>query len=157
MASRMFNPALFHLRTPLFAASLGVSAGLLVPQLLQSYKTRYALRLDSSPSSVSPKDWSFSQYQSDAHAPIIQPGGRLNGRAVRQMSAGSIIGRQSKVIVKSVLLTGLCRFDGRLRPICLQQAFGTAYRTAHSRCTDGRELRNSSCAVQKHAAICERH
>ncbi|KAK3710603.1 hypothetical protein LTR37_010230 [Vermiconidia calcicola] len=92
MASRLFNPGLFHNPTTLFAASFGVSAAIFGPQLLQSYRTRYALRLDSSPSSVSPKDWSFSQYQADARTPIVEKGGRLNGRAVRQLSAGSIIG-----------------------------------------------------------------
>ena len=97
MASRILNPSLFHLRTPLFAASLGVSTALFVPQLLQSYRARYAIRLDTSPSSVSPKDWSFRQYQTDAQTPIVENSGRLNARAVRQLSFGSIIGEHHKL------------------------------------------------------------
>lgn len=89
MASRLLNPNLFHLRTPLLLTTLGVSTGLFVHQ---HTSIRHALRLDSSPSAVSPKDWSFSQYQSDAQTPILTSGGRLNARAVRQMSAGSIFG-----------------------------------------------------------------
>lgn len=97
----MFTTRLFScgLRTPLFAAGLGVSSALVFAPLLQTY--RQPLRLDSSPSSASPKDWSFSQYASDARTPIVTPQGRFNARAVRQLSAGSIIGmlitRQSAV------------------------------------------------------------
>jgi hypothetical protein len=93
MASRLLNPTLFHLRTPLFAAGLGVSAAVFSSQLLQFHRQRYALRLDSSPSATSPKDWSFSQYQNEARNPIVDKSGGLNARAVRQMSAGSIIGK----------------------------------------------------------------
>lgn len=89
MASRLLNPNLFHLRTPLLLTTLGVSTGLL---LHQHTSLRHALRLDSSPSALSPKDWSFSQYQNDAQTPILNSGGRLNARAVRQMSMGSIFG-----------------------------------------------------------------
>ena len=89
MASRILNPTLFHLRTPLFAAGLGFSGALLLHQTFQS---RRLLRLDSGPSSLSPKDWSFSQYQHDARAPVIKENGKLNAKAVRQMSSGSIIG-----------------------------------------------------------------
>jgi hypothetical protein len=92
MASRIFNPNLFHIRTPLFAATLGVSTAVFGTHLLQTYKSRYALRLDTSPVSTSPKDWSFSQYQNEARTPIIERSGGLNARAVRQMSAGSVVG-----------------------------------------------------------------
>jgi hypothetical protein len=56
---------------------------------------RRAIQLDASPASsaTSPKDWSLNQYQRDARAPVVQSG-RLNARAVRQLSAGSIIGGQ---------------------------------------------------------------
>jgi hypothetical protein len=89
MAFRLLRPALFHLRTPLFAASLGFSGALLIHQTFQS---RRLLRLDSSSSPVSPKDWSVSQYQHDASTPVVQESGRLNPRAIRQISTGSILG-----------------------------------------------------------------
>ncbi|KAF2766757.1 hypothetical protein EJ03DRAFT_167907 [Teratosphaeria nubilosa] len=90
MASRLLQPSFCHgLRTPLFAASLGFSGALLLHQTFQS---RRLLRLDSSPTSVSPKDWSFAQYQNDARTPITKKSGGLNPRAVRQLSAGSVIG-----------------------------------------------------------------
>ena len=93
MASRIFfNPTAFASRTPFICASLGAGALVLAPPLLQAYRQRYAIRLDSSASGVSPKDWSFSQYQHDAQTPIVKQGGGLNARAVRQLSAGSIIG-----------------------------------------------------------------
>jgi len=90
MASRLLNPSLFHLRTPLFAAGLGVSSALLFHH--QHNRSARLLRLDSTPSTVSARDWSFSQYQHDARVPILKEDGRLNARAVRQISAGSIIG-----------------------------------------------------------------
>ncbi|KAK4569876.1 hypothetical protein LTR86_002845 [Recurvomyces mirabilis] len=91
MAFRFLQPSLFSLRTPLFAAGLGVSGALLVHQTFQS---RRLLRLDvaSGTGSVSPKDWSFSQYQNDASTPVVSQGGMLNPRAVRQLSMGSILG-----------------------------------------------------------------
>ena len=92
MASRTLNPSLFHLRTPLLFTTLGISSGLLLHQTLHTYQSKYAIRLDSSPSATSPKDWSFSQYQNEARNPIVSPSGGLNRSAVRQMSAGSIIG-----------------------------------------------------------------
>lgn len=92
MASRLFSSTLFNARVPLFALGLGASSGILIPQLLQTYQSRHALRLDSSSSSVSAKDWSFSQYQADAKAPIVKNDGKWNARAIRQMSTGSIIG-----------------------------------------------------------------
>jgi len=91
MASRLFfTPALFSLRTPLFAAGLGVSAALFAHS---QYRSTHLHRLDSSPLGyVSPKDWSFSQYQHDAKVPLVQSDGKLNARAVRQISTGSILG-----------------------------------------------------------------
>ncbi|KAK4501364.1 hypothetical protein PRZ48_007172 [Zasmidium cellare] len=88
----MFTTRLFNcgLRTPLFAAGLGVSSAIVFTPLLQSY--RQPIRLDSSPTNVSPKDWSFSQYATDARTPVVTSQGRFNTRAVRQLSAGSIIG-----------------------------------------------------------------
>ena len=89
MASRLLSPTLHALRTPLFVASFGASTTL----FLQAYRQRYAYRLDSSPVATSPKDWSFSQYQSEASTPIVNQRGGINARAVRQLSAGSIIGK----------------------------------------------------------------
>ncbi|KAF2087007.1 hypothetical protein K490DRAFT_14023, partial [Saccharata proteae CBS 121410] len=45
----------------------------------------------TSDSSVSPKDWSFSQYKRDAKAPVVS-NGRINSRVWRQASSGSILG-----------------------------------------------------------------
>ncbi|WPH00919.1 Hypothetical protein R9X50_00375300 [Acrodontium crateriforme] len=91
MASRLFfNPG--ALRLPLLATTVGASTCLLLPTLAQQYHHRNLLRLDSSPSSVSPKDWSFSSYQNDASAPVVNRNGGLNSRAVRQFSSGSIFG-----------------------------------------------------------------
>jgi hypothetical protein len=116
MASRLLNPTLFssHFRTPLFAAGLGISAAIFSSQLLHIHRQRYALRLDSSPSATSPKDWSFSQYQNEAQNPIVDKSGGLNGRAVRQMSAGSIIGNTTFTytvleVDKDGWLTRMCR------------------------------------------------
>lgn len=91
MASRLFNPSLFHLRAPPLLAGLGISTALLTHQLLAHRQSRW-LRLDSSPTPVSPKDWSFSQYTNDARTPVVEQSGRLNPRAIRQISAGSILG-----------------------------------------------------------------
>lgn len=89
MASRILNPSLFHLRTPLFAACLGASTLLIAPQLM---RMRRPILLDSGSTTVSPKDWSFSQYQSDARVPVVKKDGGFNARAIRQLSAGSIAG-----------------------------------------------------------------
>lgn len=91
MASRILNPSLFTLRPSLIAAGLAGSSLLLLPQI-NSYRRAHLYRLDSSPSAVSPKDWSFSQYQHDARTPVVDSKGGLNAKAVRQMSLGSIIG-----------------------------------------------------------------
>ncbi|KAK4548491.1 hypothetical protein LTR36_009401 [Oleoguttula mirabilis] len=89
MASRLLNPSAFHLRTPMMAAGLGFSGAIL---LHQTFRSRRLLRLDTAATSVGPKDWSFSQYQNDARTPVIKKDGKLNASAVRQLSAGSIIG-----------------------------------------------------------------
>lgn len=86
----MLASRLCGLRGPLLFAGTAFSSTLIFTPLIQSY--RNPIRLDSSPSSVSPKDWSFSQYQSEARTPIVNKQGGLNARAVRQLSAGSIIG-----------------------------------------------------------------
>ncbi|PSK56478.1 hypothetical protein B9Z65_6102 [Elsinoe australis] len=67
--------------------ALGASSLLLGPI---SYRRRTLL--DTSPSPVSAKDWSYSQYQRDAKVPIFGESGGLNPRAIRQISAGSILG-----------------------------------------------------------------
>ncbi|KAK5112679.1 hypothetical protein LTR85_011190 [Meristemomyces frigidus] len=89
MASRLLSPSMFTLRTPMMAAGLGFSSALL---LHQTFNSRRLLRLDTAATSVTPKDWSFSQYQHDARTPVIKKDGKLNANAVRQLSAGSIIG-----------------------------------------------------------------
>lgn len=94
MAFRPFTPALLHLRTPVFAASLGISGAVLLHQTFQSRKL---LRLDSAASPVSPRDWSFSQYQHDVRNSVVDNNGKLNPRAVRQLSAGSIFGTTTPI------------------------------------------------------------
>ncbi|RMX72712.1 hypothetical protein D0869_14336 [Hortaea werneckii] len=49
------------------------------------------VRLDSGPSSVSPKDWSFSQYQQDARTPVVNEKGGLNPRAPLTLLIGLLI------------------------------------------------------------------
>ncbi len=96
MASRLFSPLLsgsasFH--RPLLTTSLCLSGAIFGgAALLQAHRSRYAYRLDASPSSTSAKDWSFSQYQNEANVPVVKSGGGLNARAVRQLSAGSVFG-----------------------------------------------------------------
>lgn len=80
---------MFHLRTPMMAAGLGISSAVL---LHQTFRSRRLLRLDTAATTVGPKDWSFSQYQHDARTPVVKKDGTLNANAVRQLSAGSIIG-----------------------------------------------------------------
>lgn len=96
MASTLLRPTLPTLSSPLLLTTLGVSTGLCLPHLWNNYKTRHAQRLDSSPPALSPKDWSFSQYERDAHVPVVTQrrggGTGLNARAVRQFSAGSVTG-----------------------------------------------------------------
>ena len=86
----------FLLQRPLFGcatAALGLSGA---TYGMLSYQRRTPLRLDSSSnpisSSISPKDWSFSQYQHDAQTPVVNSRGGLNAKAVRQMTLGSILG-----------------------------------------------------------------
>ncbi|EGP85105.1 unnamed protein product [Zymoseptoria tritici ST99CH_3D7] len=108
MAFRFHGILNHSLRTPmLFGAGIGFSTALL--QTLQAH--RRPVLLDSSPSSVSPKNWSVSQYQNDAVAPVTKNGG-LNPRAIRQMTTGSIIGLGAGLLVSTfskslVLVIGL--------------------------------------------------
>ena len=175
MASRILNPNLFHLRLPLFAATVGATSLVLLPQL----HSRYAIRLDSSPANVSPKDWSFSQYQQDARTPVISQGGRLNARAVRQMSAGSIIGTlysfcflqqtlckhyvpnqhstinqayNKQTTTNSIIFRAGCWF----RHLHLQQTPRPPHRPPHRGRADSRILLGyKSSTVQVFAEICE--
>ncbi|KAK4992033.1 hypothetical protein LTR50_001429 [Elasticomyces elasticus] len=106
--------------TPLtFAAGTTVTLGLSAPFILsnfQSYTHRHAYRLDgpmlSNP--TSPREWSFSQYQNEARAPVVK-NGRLNPSAVRQVSIGSIAGLLGGLAVSTfskplALLIGLLIF-----------------------------------------------
>lgn len=89
------------LHRPLFAAStaaLGLS-GAAFGLLSLQHQHRNPLRLDASspssptpPAASKPADWSFSQYQRDAHAPVVNKRGGLNPTAVKQMTWGSILG-----------------------------------------------------------------
>ena len=91
MASRLLlNP--FTHRLPLLS-TLGASALLLSPlsPLSPFSSKRIVHHLDSGLSPVSARDWSYSQYEHDAKVPITR-NGKLNPRAVRQISAGSILG-----------------------------------------------------------------
>lgn len=104
MASRLFNHNLFLLRAPLFATGVGISSALLLHQNLHG---RGLVRLDSSSSSVSPADWSFSNYQQNARVPVVRKDGRLNARAVRQLTAGSIMGELAAFLETVGKLTGI--------------------------------------------------
>ncbi|KAK4934061.1 hypothetical protein LTR28_010938 [Elasticomyces elasticus] len=112
--------------TPLtFAAGTTVTLGLSAPFIFsnfQSYTHRHAYRLDgpmlSNP--TSPREWSFSQYQNEARAPVVK-NGRLNPSAVRQVSIGSIAGLLGGLAVSTfskplALLIGLLIF-GVQRPL----------------------------------------
>lgn len=90
------------LQRPLFGcatAALGLSGA---AYGLLAHQRRSPLRLDSSSnplgssSSTSPKDWSFSQYQNEARAPIVNSHGGLNAKSVRQMTLGSILGTSTQ-------------------------------------------------------------
>ncbi|KXT01882.1 hypothetical protein AC578_2157 [Pseudocercospora eumusae] len=96
MAFRLPLGLLNHsLRTPLLIGAATGATICLAPKLLH----RRPLLLDSSPSSVSAKDWSINQYSNDAQVPIVTRSGRLNVRSIRQFSAGSIIGLVSGLAV----------------------------------------------------------
>lgn len=87
MAFRLPGILNHSLRTPLIlGGSIGFSAALLTLQA-----QRRPMLLDASPSAISPKDWSISQYQNDAAAPITRQG-RMNPGAIKQLSTGSMIG-----------------------------------------------------------------
>lgn len=89
MASLLLHRPLFGCAT----AALGLSGA---AYSLLSHQRRNLLRLDSSSnpitSSSSPKDWSFTQYQNEAAAPVVTSRGGINAKAVRQMTLGSILG-----------------------------------------------------------------
>ncbi|KAL2355750.1 hypothetical protein BJ546DRAFT_971627 [Cryomyces antarcticus] len=87
MASRILLPRVSPLTLGLFTSSSLLAAH----TLLQP--NRYRLLCDTSlaPAAASSKDWSFSQYQAQARTPVVKDG-RLNANAVRQVSAGSIMG-----------------------------------------------------------------
>lgn len=139
------------LRTPLILGSgIGVSAALYT---LRSQ--RRPLLLDSSPSAASPRDWSFSQYQNDASVPVTSRG-RMNPKAIRQLSAGSIIGMPFQIVAPRAMLTYLLRRVGsRTRCICLLQVTRASHRSPHRWCTDGRELRSSSDSLPEAAGLCQ--
>nr|OQO22571.1 hypothetical protein B0A51_11314 [Rachicladosporium sp. CCFEE 5018] len=92
MATPLFRPSILHLRTPLLFAGLGVSAALFPPNILQQFRRSHIYSADSLSSPASVKDWSLNQYSSDAKTPIVKKEGGLNGKAVRQLSLGSILG-----------------------------------------------------------------
>ena len=150
-----FNP----LRTPLFFASITASSALLFTPLLHHH--RRPILCDSTPSPVSPKDWSFSQYQNDARTPIVNKGGGLNARAVRQMSAGSIIGtplphnKQSPCRAGPRRADRVCRPHRRPRHIALLQTARPPPRPRDRRRPDGGEVRHPPRAVQVAAAVRE--
>ncbi|KAF1346537.1 hypothetical protein BDV97DRAFT_357269 [Delphinella strobiligena] len=77
------------------ALTYGLGIGLASTTLLSLHQpqSRRLLQCDAAlaPTS-SPKDWSFSQYQSEARAPVVRKDGSLNPSAVRQITKGSILG-----------------------------------------------------------------
>ncbi|KAI5364961.1 hypothetical protein Slin15195_G044990 [Septoria linicola] len=106
-----FTPGLFNhsLRTPLIFGGAAFGAGVCLAQ--SRILHRRPILLDSSPASISAKDWSMNQYQQDAQVPIVKHG-KFNVRSVRQLSAGSIIGLVAGLAVSTfskslVLIIGL--------------------------------------------------
>ncbi|KAF2142863.1 uncharacterized protein K452DRAFT_226078 [Aplosporella prunicola CBS 121167] len=61
------------------------------PLLLRPQGLRPLLCDSVTSSPVSPKDWSFSQYERDARNPVVSRG-RVNPKIWRQISTGSILG-----------------------------------------------------------------
>ncbi|KAF2208342.1 hypothetical protein CERZMDRAFT_87732 [Cercospora zeae-maydis SCOH1-5] len=116
-----FTPGLFHhtLRTPLLFGGAAFGAGLCFAQSQAFahslfFRSRRPILLDSSPasssSSISSRDWSFG----DASAGIqnINSGRWNNARSIRQLSAGSIIGLVTGLVISTfskslVLVIGL--------------------------------------------------
>ncbi|KAF8866007.1 hypothetical protein BDZ45DRAFT_640986 [Acephala macrosclerotiorum] len=94
MASILLHPLL---RPQFLGLGLGLS--------MATYHTVYrqpAFRLDSSPSSSGPGSiLSTDSYRRNAEVPVIKSGGRLNERAVRQISSGSIIGTLAEELTRS--------------------------------------------------------
>ncbi|KAI9706825.1 MAG: hypothetical protein M1820_004796 [Bogoriella megaspora] len=86
MTTLLLRPALRPLTATAFLSSTFLLAYALSPP-----QSRLLL-CDTSPSPISPKDWSISQYQRDAQVPVVSRSGGLNARAVRQVSVGSIAG-----------------------------------------------------------------
>lgn len=73
----------------------GLGIGLASTTLLslRQPQSRRLLQCDAALGATSsPKDWSFSQYQSEARAPVVKKDGKLNPSAVRQITKGSIFG-----------------------------------------------------------------
>lgn len=87
------------------ALTYGLGIGLASTTLLSLHQpqSRRLLQCDAAlaPTS-SPKDWSFSQYQSEARAPVVRKDGSLNPSAVRQITKGSILGRLAMYFGRSM-------------------------------------------------------
>jgi len=82
------------LRRPTFALGVGLSSVLAADTLLRPQ--RYRVLCDStSYAPASSKDWSFQGYTQEAKTPVVTRDGRWNGRALRQVSMGSILGGSS--------------------------------------------------------------
>ena len=90
MATRSFTTSLAHIRTPLLAVSFGLTATVCLRQQLGFARP---LRLDSAASGL-PRSItsSFSTYGPATDAPLFK-NGRLNPKAVKQVSTGSILGK----------------------------------------------------------------
>ncbi|EKG15986.1 hypothetical protein MPH_06807 [Macrophomina phaseolina MS6] len=102
--------AALRLLRPL-SVGLTASAVLAAPLLARPRSFRLHCDDSASTSSVSPRDWSFSQYSRDARAPVVR-NGRANPRIWRQISSGSIIGLVGGLAVSTfskplALLVGL--------------------------------------------------
>lgn len=105
MASRILMSPFTH-RLPLIAG-LGISTAVLFPSLLSPYRTRSLHYLDSAVSASSPKDWSFSQYTNEARTPVVKQNGKMNPRAIRQISAGSILGMWNVMVPRCIGLVDI--------------------------------------------------
>lgn len=88
MASSFLLPRLS--RPVIYGLGIGLTSSLLIHR---PFSQRNLLFCDSAiTGAASPKDWSFNQYKNDAQTPVVKKDGRMNPRAVRQITRGSIAG-----------------------------------------------------------------
>jgi hypothetical protein len=131
--------ASFLLRHPILSpftltSTLCLTSIVAYPIVSAPFRQRH--RLDTIPSSAGSRQ--YADYKNNAKTPLIKKDGKLNVRALRQISAGSILGmlynliRRKEVETREVgsnvlnLANRPCR---RLSSICILETIGTTHRT----------------------------